>query len=66
VAKRAEITGEWRTLHSEELHDLYCPPNIVRVIKFRRMRWVGNVELMEERRFGVWDFCIHDTNSKKY
>ena len=36
--KRDEVTGEWRKLHSEELYDLYCSPNIVRVIKSRRMR----------------------------
>ena len=36
-AKRDEVTGEWRKLHNEELNDLYCSPNIVRVIKSRRM-----------------------------
>ena len=41
--KRDEITAEWRKLHHEELNDLYCSPNIVRVIKSRRMRWAGNV-----------------------
>jgi hypothetical protein len=36
--KRDEVTGEWRKLHNEELHDLYCSPTIVMVIKSRRMR----------------------------
>jgi hypothetical protein len=44
--KRDEITGEWRKLHNEELHDLYFSPNIVRVIKLRRMRWIGHVAHM--------------------
>jgi hypothetical protein len=42
--RRDEVTGEWRTLHNEELNDLYSSPNIVRVIKSRRMRWAGHVE----------------------
>jgi len=48
--RRDEVTGEWRRLHNEELNDLYCSPNIVRVLKSRRMRWVGHVARMGEER----------------
>jgi hypothetical protein len=41
--KRDEVTGKYRILHNEKLNDLYCSPNIVRVIKSRRMRWEGHV-----------------------
>jgi hypothetical protein len=51
--KRDEVTGEWRKLENEELNDLYRSPNIVRVIKSRRMRWAGHIAGMEERR-GVY------------
>ena len=44
--RRDEVTGEWRRLHNEELNDLYSSPNIVRVIKSRRMRWAGHVARM--------------------
>ena len=44
--KRDKVTGEWRQLHNEELNDLYCSSNIVWVIKYRRMRWVGHVARM--------------------
>jgi hypothetical protein len=48
--KRDEITGEWRKLRNEELKDLYSLPNIVRVIKLRRMIWAGHVARMVEGR----------------
>jgi hypothetical protein len=46
--KRNEVTGEWRKLHSRELHNLYSPPDIVRQIESRRMRWAGHVARMGE------------------
>ena len=48
--KRDGVTGEWRKLRNEELNDLYSLPNIVRLIKSRRMRWAGHVARMEEGR----------------
>ena len=48
--KRDEVTGEWRKLHNEELNDPYSLPNIVRVVKSRRMRWAGHVVRMGEDR----------------
>ena len=44
------MTGEWREMHNEELNDLYSLPNIVRVVKSRRMRWAGHVACMGEVR----------------
>ena len=54
--RRDEVMGEWRRLHNEELNDLYCSPNIVRVIKSRRMRWAGHVARISEERecIGSW------------
>jgi hypothetical protein len=48
--KRDEVTGEWRKLHNEEFRDLYSWPNIIRIIKSRRMRWAGHVARMGEKR----------------
>jgi hypothetical protein len=48
--KRDEVTGEWRRLYNKELNDLYSSPNIVQVIKLRRMRWAGHVAHMGENR----------------
>jgi hypothetical protein len=48
--RRDEVTGEWRRLYNEELNDLYSSPNIIRVIKSRRMGWAEHVARMEEKR----------------
>ena len=55
--KRDEVTGEWRTLINEELNDLYSLPNIVRVVKSRRMRWAGHVARMGEDRGVHRELC---------
>jgi hypothetical protein len=54
--KRDEVTGEWRKLHNKKLHDLYTLPSIIRIIKSQRMRWVGHVARMGERRsaYRLW------------
>ena len=63
--KRDEVTGEWRKLHNEELNDLYCSPNIVRVIKLRRMRWVEHVARMGERR-GVYRVLVGNLSVREH
>jgi hypothetical protein len=50
VPKMDEVTGDWRKLHNEELHNLYSSPNIIRMIKSTRMRWAGHVEHMGRKR----------------
>ena len=55
--KRDEVTGELRKLHNEELSDLYSLPNIVRVVKSRRMRWAGHVARMVKGR-GVYRVLV--------
>jgi hypothetical protein len=47
-AKRDEVSGDWRKLHNEELHNLYSSHSIIRIIKSRRMRWAGRVAPMGE------------------
>jgi hypothetical protein len=62
--RRDEVTGEWRRLHNEELNDLYSSPNIVRVIKSRRMRWPGHVARMGEER-GVYRVLVGKPEGKR-
>jgi len=66
---RAEIREEWRKLQNEELHDLYCSPTIIQVIKSRMTEWVGHVACMGGREmhtgFGV-ETCRQETTWKIY
>jgi hypothetical protein len=62
--KRDEVTGEWRKLHKEELHDLFSSPNILRVIKSRRMRCARHVAQMGEER-GVYRVLVGKTERKR-
>jgi hypothetical protein len=48
--KRYEVTGEWRKLHNEQLHDLYSSPSIITIMKSRRMRWAGLVTRMGDKK----------------
>jgi hypothetical protein len=54
--KRDEVTGDWRKLHNEELHNLCSSPNIIRMIKVRSMRWAGHIARMGRRgmHIGYW------------
>ena len=62
--KRDGVTGEWRKLHTEELNSLYSSPNIVRVIKSRRLKWAGHVARMEEGR-GVHKVLVGKPDGKR-
>jgi PAS domain-containing protein len=62
--KRDEVTGEWRKLYNEELNDLYSLPNLVRVIKSRRLRWAGHVARMGEGR-GVYRVLVGKPKGKR-
>ena len=64
LPERDEVTGEWRKLHNEELKGLYSSPNIVRVIKSRRMRCAGHVARMGEGR-GVYRVLVGKPEGKR-
>jgi hypothetical protein len=60
-----EGDGSWRKLHNDELHNLYSSPNIIRVIKSRRMRWAGDVARMREGR-GVKGFWLEGLKGRDH
>jgi hypothetical protein len=62
-SKRDE-NGEWRKLHNEELHSLYRSPNIVRIIKSRRLRWAGHVARVEEGRCAIKILTLNPTGKR--
>jgi hypothetical protein len=62
--KRDEVTGEWRKLHNEERSHLYSLPNIVRVVKWRKMRWAGYVTCMGQER-GVYRVLVGKPEGKR-
>jgi hypothetical protein len=62
--KRDEVTAEWRKLHNEELNNMYPLPSIVRVVKSRRMRWVGHVARIGEKR-GVHRVLVGKPEGKR-
>jgi hypothetical protein len=62
--KRDKISGEWRKLHTEELHDLYPSPNIIRVIKSRRMAWAGHIARVGGRK-GLYRSLVWKPEGKR-
>jgi hypothetical protein len=61
--KRDEVTGKWRKLHNKELRDLCSSPNIIRIIKLRRMRWAGHVVRIDEKR-NAYRLCVGKPEGK--
>ena len=62
--KRDEVIGEWRKLHNEDLNDLYSSPNIIRVIKLRRMRRAEHVARMGQRK-GAYRVLMEENSGKE-
>jgi hypothetical protein len=62
--KRNDVTGEWRKLHNEELHNLYSSPNIIRQMKSRRMRWAGHVVRVGRER-NVYKVLVREPEGKR-
>jgi hypothetical protein len=63
--KRDEVTGGWRKLHEEELHNLYFSPRVIRMIKSRRMRRAGHVERVRRRRIYIYRILVGKPEGKR-
>jgi hypothetical protein len=61
--RRNEVTGGWRELHNEKLHNLYSSPSIIRMIKSRRKRWTGHIARMGER--GIHKVLVGKSEGKR-
>jgi hypothetical protein len=62
--KRDEVIGGWRTLHNEELHDLYSSPSIIKIMKSRKIRWAGHVARMGVKR-NVYRLLVRKPEGKR-
>jgi len=62
-SKRDKVVGGWRRLHNEELYNMYVSPSIIRVIKSRRMRWVGHIAWLQDMR-NIYQFRRKPWNEK--
>jgi hypothetical protein len=63
--KRDEVIGGWRKLHNEELHNLYCSPSIIRIIKPRRMRWARHVVRMGRKKKNEYRILVGKPEGKR-
>jgi hypothetical protein len=62
--KKDRVTGRWRKWHNEELHNFYSSPSVIRIMKSRRMRWVGHVARMEEKE-NVYRLLVGKSEGKR-
>jgi hypothetical protein len=63
--KRDEVTGGWRKLHNEEVHNLYSSPSIIRMVKSRRIRWAGHVARMGRKKKNAYRILVGKSEGKR-